>query len=81
MHGSAAHIAKNAETYALTVTINYEIQRKQDGGFEPEEYVKWADSLFAGVLRQPYRPTITKCTPNTAGVAVFLAFPLFGPTI
>ena len=36
-------------SYPVTVTMTYEIQKRGDGGFEPEIYARWADELFSGL--------------------------------
>jgi hypothetical protein len=38
----------NVSSYAVTLTMNYEVQRQGDG-FEPETYAQWAEDLFSGL--------------------------------
>jgi hypothetical protein len=38
----------NVNSYPVTVTMNYEVQRHVDG-FESEMYAKWAENLFSGL--------------------------------
>jgi hypothetical protein len=38
----------SVNSYPVTVTMNYEVQRRGDG-FEPDIYARWADSLFSGL--------------------------------
>jgi hypothetical protein len=39
------------DSYSCRITMDYEIQRRTDGGFSPQLHAQWADSLFTGMKR------------------------------
>ncbi len=50
--GFSSDAVKGTATHSVTVTMRYEIRRRNDGGFQPNMYAAWADSLFSGLRKQ-----------------------------
>jgi hypothetical protein len=51
--GFSNQVVQGTTTYSVTVSMKYEIQRKNDDKqFHAEQYAIWADSLFDGLQKQ-----------------------------
>jgi hypothetical protein len=50
--GFSNEAVQGTSTYGVNVSMKYEIERKKDHGFQPDQYAVWADSLFGGLKKQ-----------------------------
>jgi hypothetical protein len=50
--GFVSEAVQGTTTYSMTVSIKYEVERKDDHGFKPDQYAAWADALYEGLKRE-----------------------------
>lgn len=50
--GFTPQVIPGVITWAVTVTMHYEVQKRSDDGFQPELYSAWGDALFDGLRRE-----------------------------
>jgi hypothetical protein len=50
--GFSTQAVQGTTTYSINISMKYEIQRRKDHGFQPDQYAAWADSLFDGLRKQ-----------------------------
>jgi hypothetical protein len=58
--GFSTAAVQGTTTYSINIKMEYQINRRADDGFEPDQYAAWADALFRGLESQMAFDTPTK---------------------